>query len=390
MPKSYTIELLSKLVSFDTTSRNSNLDLIAWAEGVLRGHGAETARVYNAEGTKANLWATFWPSDQAGLILSGHTDVVPVDGQAWSSNPFELVEKDGRFFGRGACDMKGFLAVCMAAAPQFAAQPLKRPVHFALSYDEEVGCVGVRTLLADLKQKGMRFEGCIVGEPTSMEVAIGHKGKRSLRATITGRGGHSAQAPRLVNAVEHGARIATKVHDIGQRLTRDGLRDPLYDIPHSTAHVGVFHGGTALNIVPDAAVIDFEFRVLPEEDADRYVEEIETYIRDVVQPPMHAVDKRTGVSLNIRAQFPGLSTASDAGIAQLAARLAKTNARVKVAYGAEAGLFEEYLHTPTVICGPGSIEQAHLPDEYISATQIELCEGFMDRLVEHLRSEVRD
>jgi acetylornithine deacetylase len=383
MPRPLTAECLSRLAAFDTTSRNSNLELIAWAEDFLRQHGAETDRVYNAEGTKANLWATFSPSGAPGLILSGHTDVVPVDGQAWSSDPFKLIEREECYFARGACDMKAFLAVCMAAAPKLASQRLKMPIHFAFSYDEEVGCVGVRTLLDDLRQKGMRFEGCIVGEPTGMAVAIGHKGKRSLRATITGTSGHSCQAPQLVNAVEHGARIAAKICDIGRDLARNGLRDPLYDIQHTTSHVGVFQGGTALNIVPDHAVLDFEFRVLPDEDADAYVEQISTFIRDVVEPDMRAVDERAGVELVLRAQFPGLSTPRDAAIASLAGRFARTNAVVKVAYGAEAGLFHEYLNVPTVICGPGFIDQAHKPDEFIALKQIEQCERFFDGVIQY-------
>ncbi len=381
MPSPLTLEVLERLVGFDTTSRNSNLALIDYAEAFLRGAGAATERVYDDTGAKANLWATFGPEDRPGVILSGHTDVVPVDGQDWATDPFRLTEAGGRYFGRGACDMKGFLAICMGLAPEMAAAPLARPIHLALSYDEEVGCIGVRGLIARLAQRPALPAACIVGEPTGMEVAIGHKAKRSLRATLRGLGGHSSRAPDFVNAVEHGARIVVKIREIGLRLAAQGRRDGLYDVPHTTAHVGTFHGGTALNIVPDLATLDFEFRALPEEDVDALVAEVEAFVRGTVDPEMRSACPDAGVDLDLISGFPGLATAPEAEVVTLAKRLAGRNDHIKVAYGTEAGLFAETGGIPTAICGPGSIAQAHRPDEFVEASQLDACERFVRGLI---------
>ncbi len=383
MPSPLTIEVLSRLVAFDTTSRNSNLPLIDYAEELLRRHGARTERVHDETGAKTNLWATVGPEDVPGIVLSGHTDCVPVDGQDWTTDPFRLDEREGRYYGRGTCDMKGFLAACLGALPAITSRPLHRPIHFALSYDEEVGCLGVRRLFPLLATRPVLPEACIVGEPSDMEVVIGHKAKRSLRARVRGTAGHSSLAPQFVNAVEHCARLVEKVRGIGLRMKAEGRRDDLYDLPYTTAHVGTFHGGTALNIVPDEAVIEFEFRVLPEEDADALVEEVAAYIRDVIEPEMKAVDAASGIDLEMRASFPGLATAPDAPVAVLARQLAGRNAHSKVAYGTEAGLFAEMGGVPAIICGPGSIAQAHKPDEYVSAIQLDRCEAFLDRLLDY-------
>jgi acetylornithine deacetylase len=381
MPTRDTLQALAALIGKDTTSRNSNLPLIEWAEAWLTKHGARCERVYDATGTKANLWATFGPQGTAGWVLSGHTDTVPVDGQTWTSDPFILDHRHGRYFGRGASDMKGFLACCLGLAPEMAEARLARPIHLALSYDEEIGCVGVRGLLAEVSRREPRPLGCIVGEPTQMQVCVGHKAKRSLRATFTGSPGHSSRAPDFVNAVEYGARLVVRIQEIAQRLGAQGMRDPLYDIPHSTAHVGTAHGGTALNMVPETFVTDFEFRVLPNEDADALVEEVRAYMRDVLVPEMQATNPSTGAVLDICGGYPGLDTGEDAIVATTAKRLANRNDHIKVAFGTEAGVFHELGGIPTVVCGPGSIAQAHQPDEYIEATQLDECEQFLRRLV---------
>ncbi len=385
MPSAATRTALDALIGFDTTSRNSNLPLIDWAEDWLARHGATCRRIHDKTGTKANLWATFGPADVPGWVLSGHTDTVPVDGQDWSTDPFCLTERDGRFYGRGTCDMKGFVACCLGLAPELQNAQLTRPVHMALSYDEEVGCIGVRGMLRDLAAHPVRPMGCIVGEPTLMQVCIGHKTKRSLRATFTGTAGHSSRAPEFVNAVEYGARLITRMQSIGRRLATEGLRDPLYDTPHSTAHVGTAHGGTALNIVPERFVTDFEFRVLTQEDADALVSEIRSYLFDELLPQMQATDPAAGIELDLIAAFPGLDTDADAPVALTARKLARRNDSIKVAYGTEGGLFDEMAGIPTIICGPGSIGEAHRADEFVTLDQLDACERFLHDLIGECR-----
>ena len=385
MPSAATRTALDALIGFDTTSRNSNLPLIDWAEDWLTRHGATCRRIHDKTGTKANLWATFGPADVPGWVLSGHTDTVPVDGQDWSTDPFCLTERDGRFYGRGTCDMKGFFACCLGLAPELQNAQLTRPVHMALSYDEEVGCIGVRGMLRDLAAHPVRPMGCIVGEPTLMQVCIGHKTKRSLRATFTGTAGHSSRAPEFVNAVEYGARLITRMQSIGRRLATEGLRDPLYDTPHSTAHVGTAHGGTALNIVPERFVTDFEFRVLTQEDADALVSEIRSYLFDELLPQMQATDPAAGIELDLIAAFPGLDTDADAPVALTARKLARRNDSIKVAYGTEGGLFDEMAGIPTIICGPGSIGEAHRADEFVTLDQLDACERFLHDLIGECR-----
>jgi acetylornithine deacetylase len=385
MPSAATLTALEALIGFDTTSRNSNLPLIDWAEDWLTRHGAACRRVYDDTGTKANLWATFGPDGVPGWVLSGHTDTVPVDGQAWSSDPFTLTERDGRYYGRGTCDMKGFVSCALGLAPILQVTTLSRPVHLALSYDEEVGCLGVRGLLRELAAQEVRPMGCIVGEPTLMQVCIGHKAKRSLRATFTGTTGHSSRAPEFVNAVEYGARLVVRMQEIGRRLATQGLRDALYDTPHSTAHVGTAHGGTALNIVPDRFTTDFEFRVLTQEDADALVDEVRGFLFDELLPEMQATDPAAGIELEMRAAFPGLDTDAEAPVAAVARRLAGRNGSIKVAYGTEGGLFDQMAGIPTVVCGPGSIGEAHKADEFVASRQLEECEAFLRGLVEECR-----
>jgi acetylornithine deacetylase len=377
-----TIEILAQLVAFDTTSRNSNLDLIAWVERFLAGLGFVSERIYDETGHKANLWATIGPGDVPGFILSGHTDVVPVDGQGWTSDPFRLREEGGRLYGRGTCDMKGFLACCLSAAERIQAGSLTRPLHLAFSYDEEVGCVGARGIVERLRGWPARPEACFVGEPTGMGVVIGYKSKRSVRGHVRGFACHSSLAPQGVNAVEYGARLAVEVSRIGARLAAESLQDALYDIPFSTAHVGVLQGGTALNIVPDSCDLLFEFRTVAGVDPDALVAEVQLYARDVLEPAMKAVSPDAGIDLEVYAGFPGLDTAPDAAVVTLAKSLAGRNDHAKVAYGTEAGLFQQIAGVPTVVIGPGAIDQAHKADEWIAVEQLSKCEAFIDRLIE--------
>ena len=377
-----TIDILSALVGFDTTSRNSNLALIDWVEAYLARHGVAAHRVPDPDGSKANLWATIGPANGGGYILSGHTDVVPVDGQDWTSDPFVLTQRDGRLYGRGATDMKGFLACCLAAVPAMVARPLTRPIHLAFSYDEEVGCTGVRHMIAWLEREGIKPAGCFVGEPTEMGVIIGHKGKRSFKVTVRGRTCHSSLAPQGVNAVEYAARVVARIRDISDRLAKDGAQDPLYDVPMSTGHTGTFHGGTALNIVPDLATLEFEFRTMAAHDPATLADEVMTYAREVLEPEMKAVAPEAGITFELRSEFPSLDTAATADIAALAKQLAERNDHAKVAYGTEAGLFDG-AGIPTVVIGPGAIDQAHKADEFIAVDELAKCSRFIDRLIEH-------
>ncbi len=381
MPTPTSRDILSELVAFDTTSRNSNLALIDHVQAYLSSHGVESRLVTDATGQKANLWATIGPADRAGVILSGHTDTVPVDDQDWASDPFALDARDGRLYGRGACDMKGFLACALAAVPALVARDLTRPVHLAFSYDEEVGCVGVVGLLEMLQAENIRPAMCIVGEPTLMEVVIGHKAKRSMRVTVRGRGCHSSLAPQGVNAVDYAARLVVRMQDIAARLASTGDRDADYDITHSTAHTGVIRGGTALNIVPDSCSIDCEFRVLPHEDADALVQELRDYASEL-EAGMQKIAPEAGIEIEVFAQFPGLDTDPDADVVTLIKRMTGTNGHSKVAFGTEGGRFDQMLGVPTVICGPGSIGQAHKPDEYIDQSQLDACDDFLAKIAD--------
>jgi acetylornithine deacetylase len=386
LPSKEALDLVKKLVSFDTTSRDSNLALIEWVRSYFDGLGIKSHLVFDETGKKANLWATVGPVDRPGLVLSGHTDVVPIDGQEWTVAPFEPMERDGKLFGRGTTDMKSFVGVCLSLAPELVRRKLDKPVHFAFSYDEEVGCLGVRRLLADLQARGIRPMGCVVGEPTNMKVIRAHKGKISVRAHVRGFECHSSLAPRGVNAVNYAARALGYLIDMGERLATEGPFDEEFDIPFTTVHTGVIHGGTALNIVPKDCHFDFEFRHLPVHDPRKLLAEFQAYVRETLEPKMQAVAPGTGFSFEDISTIPGLKGDEDSEITQAAKAASGGNATGKVAFGTEAGLFEA-IGIPTVICGPGDIDQAHKPDEFVALEQIASCEQFLRRLVERL--EVR-
>jgi acetylornithine deacetylase len=378
------VALLEKLVSFDTTSRNSNLALVDWVEQELARHGVAGVRSYDDDGRKANLFATVGPAEVPGFVLSGHTDVVPVDGQAWTSDPFVLTRRGDRLYGRGACDMKGFLAVCLSRVAEMAARPLARPIHIAFSYDEEVGCLGVPRLVERMIADGVHPEACFVGEPTGMRVVVSHKTKRSFRVVFTGKSVHSSLAPAGVNAVEYAARFIVFLRGIGARLA-EGPLDEGFDVAFSTAHVGTIEGGTILNIVPEHCSLTFEFRTLPDVDVDALVAETMAYARDVLEPEMRAVDPATGIRFEAISAFPGLDTALEAPVTRLAMRLAGSDEHGKVAYGTEAGIFAR-AEVPTVVVGPGDIGRAHKADEYIEIGELERCGHFVDRLIELCRA----
>jgi len=378
------IDVLTALVRFDTTSRNSNLALVAWLEDYLAGFGIASTRIPDATGTKSNLWATVGPTSERGYILSAHTDVVPVDGQSWSSDPFRLVERDGRLYGRGTADMKGFLACCLAAVPDMLAQDLRRPLHLAFSYDEEVGCIGVRDIVARLGELAMPPLGCFVGEPTEMDVVIGHKSKMSFWVTVRGRTCHSSLAPQGVNAVEYAALLVAKIREISDRCRREGARDPLYDVPFTTGHVGMIEGGIALNVVPDLCKFVYEFRAIASDDPEQLGAEVEAYARETLEPAMKAIAPEAGFEFASRPFLAGLDIDPEADVVALAKQFAGRNGHSKVAYGTEAGQYQA-AGVPSVVIGPGSIEQAHKADEFIAIAELEKCGLFLDRMIENCR-----
>src|SRR3954471_4861901 len=373
-------DILSALVGFDTVSRNSNLELIAWVETYLDGLGVKHERIYDDTGKKSNLWATVGPADVPGFILSGHTDVVPVDDQNWTDSPFRLTERDGKLYGRGSTDMKGYVACCLAAVPDMLKWNLRKPLHLAFSYDEEVGCIGARGIVAKLPDEAAKPIACFVGEPTAMDVGIGHKAKRSLKVTVHGRTCHSSLAPMGVNSVEYAARVIAKIRDISDRMAKSGARDELYDVPFTTGHTGYLHGGTALNIVPDTATFEFEFRTIAADKSATLAKEVIDYAKNELEPEMKAGAPEAGFDFEDRSEFAGLNTAENAEITLLAKQLTGINSHSKVAYGTEAGLYSD-AGVPTIVCGPGNIDQAHKADEFIRINELEKCGIFLDRLI---------
>ena len=377
--ESRSVEMIKRLVSYDTTSRESNLDLIDWMRGYLDGLGVASHLTFDDEKRKANLFATLGPADRGGVMLSGHTDVVPVDGQAWDSDPFDIREADGRLYGRGTCDMKSFVAVALAHLPDFAERGLDRPVHLALSYDEEVGCIGVRRLIDQLSGFDVRPEMCIVGEPTEMKVVVAHKGKRSFSCTVTGMAAHSSLAPSAVNAVEYAAEIVSFIRRRARALQREGPFEEGFDPPHSTVHTGPIRGGTQLNIVPEHCVFQFEIRYLPFDDHAGFIDDVRRFAETELMPEMKSIHAAAGITFTEMSGFPGLMTPEDAEVTQVCRHLAASNETARVSFGTEAGLFSA-SGVPTVVCGPGSIREAHKPNEFIELDQVAKCDAFMDRL----------
>ena len=379
-------EMIRRMVAFETVSRDSNVALIEWTRAWLERHGAKVAITWNDERSKANLFGTLAAGDgnatRGGVVLSGHTDVVPVDGQPWSTPPFEATRVGSRLHGRGCADMKSFFAIALALLPEFRRRRLARPLHFALSYDEEIGCIGVRRLIADVLAQGVRPAGCIVGEPTGMEVITAHKGRSSWRCRVRGHEAHSALAPFGVNAVQIACELVADIAARGRRFRDAGAHDDAYDVPHTTVHVGTIRGGTALNIVPRDCEFEFEMRHLPADDPGAFIAGLEERARALV-PAMHAVDPATYVAFDTLSTTTGFDTATDSPIVALAQRCSEGTGCGKVSFGSEAGLFDS-AGIATVLCGPGHIAQAHQPDEWIGLDQLARCEAFMLRLADEL------
>jgi len=381
-----TLDILERLIAFPSVSRTPNRDLIAYIVQLLSDVGVTCELMESEDGTRANLFATIGPQDRPGVMLSGHTDVVPVEGQNWSSDPFILRRDAARYYGRGTADMKGFVACAIRAARLASQRDLKTPLHLAFSYDEEIGCVGVRSLLDALEPRSIKPSLCIVGEPTGMAIATGHKGKTALRATCTGHASHSALAPEGVNALWLAADFMTCLRARQADLAANGAQDDAYSVPYTTLHAGIMHGGVQLNIVPDNCTLDFEIRNIAADDPAVIVEGLRADAGKIVAPYR---DSHPHVAIDFAETntYPGLETPEDAVIVAFLRDVTGSNdPAIKVAFGTEGGLFHNRLGIATAVCGPGHMAQGHKPDEYIDAAQLDACDRMLDRVLDRLES----
>lgn len=367
-----TLDLLDRLVGFPTVSADSNLDLIDWAEDLLRGSGARTQRIPDPTGKKAGLYACLGPDTDGGVLLSAHTDVVPVIGQPWSHDPFRLKRHGDRVYGRGTSDMKGFVASVLNMTRQAASRHLSEPLKIVLSYDEEVGCKGIAEMMPKLTPAMGHPRVCIVGEPTSMQIATGHKGKAAYRATCMGQSGHSAMAPKFRNALHLGADFLAALRQLQHEVAQSGATDDAYEVPYSTVHAGKFTGGTALNIVPDSCTIDYEIRHLKDDRIEVFEDRLKAAARAIGNLKL----ERTNI-------YPGLDVPSSAPCIKEIQSLLPDADITKVAFGTEAGFFQAE-GIPTLVCGPGSMDQGHIPDEYIDIAQLDACDRFLGRLLDSI------
>lgn len=387
------LPIIEKWVSFASVSRDSNLALIEWTRTRLEAYGLECRLTYDDSGKKANLWATL-PAENGetkigGLVLSGHTDVVPVDGQPWNTDPFVAQVIGDKLYGRGVTDMKSYGATALMMVPELLKRKLKRPVHLAFSYDEEVGCIGVRRLIADMVSEGFKPAGCIVGEPTGMQVVIAHKGKHAYKTSVRGFEAHSSLTPLGVNAVEIACEFVAHLKSMHRTLAAEGPFDPIYDVPHTTIHTGVIAGGTALNIIPRDCDVTWEIRHHHMNSPEALFNEANAFANSLI-PAMQAVAADTGITHKLNSVLPGFATHADSEIAQLCFRCSGVDthsksrtAAGKVSFGTEAALFHQ-VGVPTIVCGPGHIAQAHQPNEWVTLEQLAWCERFMRRLADEI------
>lgn len=373
------LDLLARLVAIDTTSRTSNLPLLDVVEEHVDGRAAQAFRVPDATGEKANLVVRFGPDAPGGVVLSAHTDCVPVDGQAWTTDPFILTRHDDRVVGRGAVDMKGFLACCLATVPALVTAELSAPVWLALSHDEELGAVGARTLVPAMVDAGASPEAVVVGEPTSLEPVTAHKGVRAFTYTFRGLGGHSSQPGLGANAAVAAARVATFVADLGAELVGDV--DPAFDPPHTTVNVAILEGGTAINIIPDHGAVTFEYRALPREDGPALAERIEAFAREVVLPELQRTCPDASLTITSPGVLPALQPEVGGAAEALVRRLTGSDAPARTApFGTDASRFQ-HVGWSTVVCGPGRIDVAHCADEWIALDQLAACRRMLGDLV---------
>ncbi len=379
------ISVLARLVAFPTVSADSNLGLIHWVRDRLAAAGIESELFPNADGTKASLWATVGDAMVAGVVLSGHTDVVPVAGQKWTREPFALNIEGERLYGRGTADMKGFIACVLAVLPDLAERRLPLPVHLALSYDEEVGCLGVRPMLAEITRRRPLPAGVIIGEPTSGRPVTAHKGKVAMRCDVHGRACHSAHAPEGVNAVEKAARLIVAIEDMARDFARDGQRDERFDPPFATVQTGVVAGGISVNVVPSRCSFSFEARSTDEAELDRFLEAVRTVAERDVLPGMRAVAPESDVGFELLTRYPGLASRQDDTVVALAREASGVDQTSVISFGSEGGLFAA-AGIPAVVCGPGSMDQGHKPDEYVTRSDLRRCLAFLISLADRLKN----
>ena len=378
-----TIEILAQLVAFDTTSRNSNLDLIEFVEDYLARFDVPSIRI-DYEPGKTNLYATIGPDIAGGIVLSGHTDVVPVDGQPWTTNPFELTEIEGKLYARGSADMKGFLACALAMVPEYVKAPLKRPIHLAFSCNEEVGCIGVRPLIAHIRDQLPKPMAVIVGEPTLMKVVNAHKASHSYETAVCGCAAHSSNAHLGVNAIMYAGELLGELNRLAAELKARGDASGRFVPPYSTLQVGVIEGGTAKNIVAQDCQFAWDMRLLPDADPDEIPTRLENFA-ETLRPQMQAISKDADIKLTRTNIVPGLAPDEESPAEAIGRSLTGANALAAVSYATEAGLFQQ-AGIPAIICGPGSIDQAHKPDEWIEKSELEACLDFLRKLTSHALS----
>ena len=379
-------EILARLVAYDTTSTTSNLELIDFVRNRLDDHGVACQLVHNPDQTRANLYATIGPDDIGGIMLSGHTDVVPTSGQDWHSDPYQLKTSDDLLTGRGTCDMKGFIACVLAALPRFIEQPLQTPIHLAFSYDEEIGCVGARQLVDTMAGFEVKPKLGLIGEPTSMNMVLAHKGKRSYRVRFSGLSCHSAYITSGVNAVEYAAELIAFIRSMNARVLERGQRDDSYTVPHSTFHVGNIRGGTALNIVPQQCEFEFEIRNLPQDNLDALAHEIRDYAKKELLPDMQSRHPASSIEFEQISHYPDLRTNPESVVLAYTRSINPVDQLGNhVSFGTEAGLFDG-IGINSLICGPGSIDQAHKPNEFVNREQMQIC----DRMIENLTHRCRE
>ena len=377
------IQILEKLISFNTVSSNSNLDIISYCEKILKDAGAKITLIKNKEETKANLFATIGPVDQAGIILSGHTDVVPVTNQKWQTNPFKLTAIDNKLYGRGTADMKSFVACALYAASKASSMNLKTPLHFSFSYDEEIGCVGVRSLIEMLKNSPINPLFCIVGEPTSMQVMSGHKGKVNASVLIKGKEAHSALTTKGLNSIYLASEFIQGIQSIQTNLINNSTHDNDFEVPYTTLQVGKIEGGVAVNIVPSSSSLLFEIRSLHSDDPNLILNDIKNLSEKIVKSHIDRFPD-TEIAINVTSQYPALNTMKNSDVISFLNGLTGNNSVQKVSFGTEGGLFSNELNIQTAICGPGSMNQGHQPDEYIEKVQIDLCDQMLENLLNKL------
>lgn len=375
-----TQSILADLIAFPTISSDSNLDMIAYLAERLKDCGARVELQHRDDGKKANLFASIGPEREGGIILSGHTDVVPVEDQDWSGDPFKMEEREGRLYGRGTCDMKGFIAATIAQAPYYAARKdLRRPIHFSFTYDEETGCLGAQALAPWLRKKGYRPDLAIIGEPTSMKVIEGHKGCCEYRTQFSGQSGHGSLPDEGVNAVEYAVRYVHKLLQIADRLKENAPRESQFNPPWTTINTGMFKGGIARNVIAESAIVDWEFRPITDEDFHSLKREIEAFAEEELLPAMRRVYPQASIRTEIIGEVQGLTPATQNEARDIMTALTGNTVPELVSFGTEAGIFSD-LGMATVVCGPGSIAQAHKPDEYIEIAELQRCLDVLEHL----------